>query len=235
MDNRNIDITNIMNEVLNNLKGFDVAASNPRYGKILVRYIGTTFCVTIEPMFNDNEKGKEADNKPFEEIVRSHSFIWDGELKSKENKIIDNRNTHITNIMNDVLNNLKGFDAATTNPREGIILVRYNGTTFCVTIEPVLKDYFMYDNEEKGIEALEIIGDVLNEHDKQLAILNKRLKKIEKIYKKHKKEPVNDKSIKTPGNILYCPYCGHESIVPVYNGYSCVKCKSYFVIEHDII
>lgn len=171
MDNRNIDITNIMNEVLNNLKGFDAATTNPREGIILVRYNGTTFYVTIEPMFNDNEKGKEADNKPFEEIVRSHSFIWDGELKSKENKIIDNRNN----------------------------------------------------------------GDILNEHDKQLAILNKRLKKIEKIYKKHKKESVNDKSIKTPDDILYCPYCGHESLVPVYNGYSCVKCKSYFVIEHDII
>ena len=155
--------------------------------------------------------------------------------------------------MNDVLNNLKGFDAATTNPREGKILVRYNGTTFCVTIEPVLKvKDFMYGNEEKGIEGFksklnnnikkafgnkdekEIIGDILNEHDKQLAILNKRLKKIEKIYKKHKKESVNDKSIKTPGDILYCPYCGHESLVPVYNGYSCVKCKSYFVIEYDI-
>ena len=81
----------------------------------------------------------------------------------------------------------------------------------------------------------EIIGDILNEHDKQLAILNKRLKKIEKIYKKHKKEPVNDKSIKTPGNILYCPYCGHEILNSVNTekgkfklNYHCDYCKKEF-------
>lgn len=82
MDNRNIDITNKMNEVLNNLKGFDAATSNPRDGKMLVRYNDTTFYVTIEPIFNDNEQGKEADNKPFEEIVKTHSWILDDSLKS---------------------------------------------------------------------------------------------------------------------------------------------------------
>lgn len=82
MDNRNIDITNKMNEVLNNLKGFDSATSNPMDGKMIVRYNGTTFYVTIEPIFNDNELGKEYDNKPFEEIVETHSWIWDDSLKS---------------------------------------------------------------------------------------------------------------------------------------------------------
>lgn len=81
----------------------------------------------------------------------------------------------------------------------------------------------------------EMIGDILNEHDKQIAFLNKRLKKIEKYYKKYKKESVNTKPIETPGDILYCPYCGNESLVPVYNGYSCVNCKSYFEINYDNI
>ena len=33
----------------------------------------------------------------------------------------------------------------------------------------------------------EMIGDILNEHDKQIAFLDKRLRKMEKLYKKHKK------------------------------------------------
>ena len=75
MDNRNYEITNRMTEVLNNVKGFDAAMSNPRQGKILVRYNGISFYVTIEPVFNDNAEGKEADSKPFDE-VKTHSWIW---------------------------------------------------------------------------------------------------------------------------------------------------------------
>ena len=54
MDNRNYDVTNKIFEVLDNVKGFDVAMSNPRKGRIIARYNGISFCVTIEPIF----KGK---------------------------------------------------------------------------------------------------------------------------------------------------------------------------------
>ena len=50
--------------------------SNPREGKIITRYNGTTFYVTIDPIFNDTKEGNEADKKSFEEIVRNHRFIW---------------------------------------------------------------------------------------------------------------------------------------------------------------
>ena len=76
MDNRNCDVTNKIFEVLNNVKGFDVAMSNPREGKIIARHNGISFYVTIEPIFNDNAEGREADNKPFEEVVKTHKWIW---------------------------------------------------------------------------------------------------------------------------------------------------------------
>lgn len=43
MDRRNIAITNKMTEILNNVKGFEAAMSNPKQGKMLVRHNGVTF------------------------------------------------------------------------------------------------------------------------------------------------------------------------------------------------
>ena len=76
MDDRNYEITNKLNEVLNNVKGFDAAMSNPAQGKMLVRYNGISFYITIEPVFNDNTEGKKADSEPFEKVVKTHSWIW---------------------------------------------------------------------------------------------------------------------------------------------------------------
>ena len=76
MDNRNHAVTNKIFDVLNNVKGFDVAMSNPREGKIILRHEGISFYMTIEPIFNDNEEGRKADSKSFEEIVKNHSFVF---------------------------------------------------------------------------------------------------------------------------------------------------------------
>ena len=76
MDNRNYDVTNKIFKVLGKAKGFDVAMSNPRKGRIIVRYNGVSFCVTIKPIFYDNAEGREADNKPFEEVIKTHEWIW---------------------------------------------------------------------------------------------------------------------------------------------------------------
>lgn len=76
MDDRNYNITNKVFEILNNVKGFDVAMSNPRAGKILVKYEGVSFYMTIEPIFNNNEEGKEVECRPFEEIVKSLSWVF---------------------------------------------------------------------------------------------------------------------------------------------------------------
>ena len=77
MDDRNYEITNKLNDVLNNVKGFDAAMSNPRQGKMLVRYNGISFYITIEPVFNDNIEGKKADSKSFEEVIKTHNWIWE--------------------------------------------------------------------------------------------------------------------------------------------------------------
>lgn len=76
MDDRNYEITNKLNDVLNNVKGFDAAMSNPRQGKMLVRYNGISFYITIEPVFNDDTEGEKADSKPFKEVVKTHNWIW---------------------------------------------------------------------------------------------------------------------------------------------------------------
>lgn len=77
MDNRNYEITNRVNDVLNNVKEFDAAISNPRQDKMLVRYNGISFYITIEPVFNDNTEGKKVDSKPFEEVIKTHNWIWE--------------------------------------------------------------------------------------------------------------------------------------------------------------
>lgn len=76
MDDRNYEITSKLTEVLNNVKGFDAAMSNPRQGKILVRHNGIDFYVTIEPVFNTDEEVKENSSKSFVEVVKAHNWIW---------------------------------------------------------------------------------------------------------------------------------------------------------------
>ena len=76
MDNRNHNVTNKVFEVLDNIKGFDVAMGNPSKGKIIVRYEGVSFYIDIEPIFNNNDEGRKADNKPFEEIVKDNNWIF---------------------------------------------------------------------------------------------------------------------------------------------------------------
>ncbi len=75
-DERNYDITNKIFSVLNNVKGFEVALGNPKNGVIIARYEGTSFYINIEPIFNNNEEGKEADTKPFDEIVKNHKWVF---------------------------------------------------------------------------------------------------------------------------------------------------------------
>lgn len=76
MDERNYSVTNKIFDILNNVKGFDVAMSNPRKGVIIVRYEGVSFYLNIDPIFNDNGEGRNADNKPFEEVAKDHSWIF---------------------------------------------------------------------------------------------------------------------------------------------------------------
>lgn len=76
MDDRNYYVTNKVFEVLNNVKGFDVATLDPRKGKIIVRYKGVNFYMIIEPIFCDTYEGKKEEKKSFEEIVKTHSWIF---------------------------------------------------------------------------------------------------------------------------------------------------------------
>lgn len=76
MDKRNYNVTNKVFEVLNDIKGFEVAMSNPSKGTIIAKYKGTSFYINIEPIFNDNDEGKEFENRSFEEIARDHNWVF---------------------------------------------------------------------------------------------------------------------------------------------------------------
>ena len=76
IDDRNFVITNKLFQILDDIKGFDAAMSNPRTGKLIVQYKGINYFLTVEPIFNDNDAGRVAEAQPFEKIVREHSYIW---------------------------------------------------------------------------------------------------------------------------------------------------------------
>lgn len=73
MDDRNYEVTNKVFEVLNNIKGFEVAMSNPKKGIILARYKGETFTIDIDPLFTNANAGS---TKSFEEIAKENSYIF---------------------------------------------------------------------------------------------------------------------------------------------------------------
>lgn len=73
MDDRNYDITNRINEILNQIKGFDnVALSNPRVGKIILRYRGEDFILSINPAYEDSKDVPEN----FGKTIEDYEFIW---------------------------------------------------------------------------------------------------------------------------------------------------------------
>lgn len=60
MDDRNYDVTNNIFEILNRIKNFDnVALSNPRAGKIILRYKGEDFILSINPVYEDTKNVPE--------------------------------------------------------------------------------------------------------------------------------------------------------------------------------
>ena len=73
MDDRNYDITNRINEILNQIKGFDnVALSNPRVGKIILRDRGEDFILSINPAYEDSKDVPEN----FGKTIEDYEFIW---------------------------------------------------------------------------------------------------------------------------------------------------------------
>ena len=73
MDDRNYDITNKINEILYQIKGFDnVALSNPRVGKIILRYRGEDFILSINPAYEDSKDVPEN----FGKTIEDYEFIW---------------------------------------------------------------------------------------------------------------------------------------------------------------
>lgn len=76
MDKRNMNITSKVFNVLNNVKGFDVAMGNPQKGVIIARHEGINFYINIEPIFTDTDEGRAADAEPFEKIVKTHEWVW---------------------------------------------------------------------------------------------------------------------------------------------------------------
>lgn len=74
-DDRNYEVTNKTFEVLNNIKGFDVAISSPRNGKLVIKYKNTHFLMEINPIFNVEYEPTQ----DFHEVIKELSFIFSEE------------------------------------------------------------------------------------------------------------------------------------------------------------
>ena len=73
MDDRNYNITNRIYEILNQIKNFDnVAFSNPRVGKLIIRYRGEDFILSIDPVYGDSKEVPEN----FGKTIEDYKFIW---------------------------------------------------------------------------------------------------------------------------------------------------------------
>ena len=57
-DKRNVEITNKVYQVLNEVKGFDVAMGDPHNGKVLARFGDDNFVITIEPAYHEEDKDR---------------------------------------------------------------------------------------------------------------------------------------------------------------------------------
>lgn len=73
MDERNVKMVQELSKVLNMMKGFDAAYSNPDKGVMLVRHEGRTYMVEMNPLYN--EDSAEAD-KDFLQVCEENKYLW---------------------------------------------------------------------------------------------------------------------------------------------------------------
>lgn len=72
-DTRNFNATNKIFEVLKNIKGFDIAMNDPNTGKLIVRYNGDSFYLTLSPIYNSNDDEKDLS---FSDVINSHTYAF---------------------------------------------------------------------------------------------------------------------------------------------------------------
>lgn len=75
----------------------------------------------------------------------------------------DKRNIEVTNRIFEILNSVKGFEAAVSNCRNGKILTRYNGVSFIIDISPIFND-----NDRGKIEENKTFSEVVRNNSYML-------------------------------------------------------------------
>lgn len=73
-DDRKYDITNKVYEVLDDIKGFEIARGEPRTGNMIVRYKDTNYLLNISPLFKE-DYDKDYKDADFHEIVDKFSYL----------------------------------------------------------------------------------------------------------------------------------------------------------------
>lgn len=73
MDDRNYDTTIKLFNILNDIKGFDVAYDNPTKGRLIIRHNGTTFFMEIDPIYKNNVGD---DTEPFDTVVERNRCFF---------------------------------------------------------------------------------------------------------------------------------------------------------------
>ena len=71
-DERNVKMVQELSKVLNMMKGFDAAYSNPDKGVMLVRHEGRSYMVEVSPLYN--EDSVEAD-KDFLQVCEENKYL----------------------------------------------------------------------------------------------------------------------------------------------------------------
>ena len=73
-DDRNYDVTIKVGDVLNDIKGFEIARGEPRTGNMIIRYKGTSYLLNISPLLKE-EVEKDYKDADFHEIVDKFSYL----------------------------------------------------------------------------------------------------------------------------------------------------------------
>ena len=74
IDDRNYEVTCKVAEILNNIKGFDVALGAPRNGNIIIKYNNTNYLLNISPLYTEDGDEKRQ-NVAFEDICRENKYL----------------------------------------------------------------------------------------------------------------------------------------------------------------
>jgi len=78
-DDRKYDITNKVYEVLDDIKGFEIARGEPRTGNMIIRYKGNLYLLELSPLLKE-EFEKDYKDADLADIATEFSYVLYGRV-----------------------------------------------------------------------------------------------------------------------------------------------------------